>query len=611
MLEECDPDELSEMIDNAREFLDPFGQIVDFQFLRLDPPELRAVYQHRDEALIASQTLDGLVMGGESIHTTLLSDLCTTPIPTVVAIPPSLSDGPTLKTLPKFSHLRALVTLYNAVKYDEVQDDEEAQEILRDITCLCQPYGAPDNLSLQIHNHTSEFYSRHSPPSSCYVQSMDDFAMQLTSADFSDETNQSELEIDFPVALLKCTDLETTVRQADLVHGRVISGSEVQISLYDYWSHEQAIYRPENVISLQDLNREASCGLRFTYTADSFPFTRGGIADITITLRQLLEEHYPILRETDSTKATELIELANNLSQLQFFLPSTGESAPPRNEVILFGLSFRSTNLLFKFVSQQVAVNTPRPSNSSEAGHSLWFQNVVSIDVITSLHSSQTNTSFRFLTVCHGSAVSLEEGSLTTFCEESVLVVGGFVTTEDLQDTIGAFPEEMIALKRDLFSLLQPSGDQTLLTRFYCRSCVFITSPHDGENICYHYDSDSPIVTLRMEFSDLHSAEEVMYALNGTLLGGETLICELFLDQRLEEVAPLPDSSTRATTEPSAHALIDSNLSTLDKTAIPKLPKHTTPSQPIPVSESSPSPSSLSYFTLYVSVSLCLDLVRL
>jgi hypothetical protein len=605
-LEECDEDEISEMLDNGRELLTPFGKILDFHLLKVDPPEIRAVYSCQAEALVATRTLSGLVLGGEAIRTALLSEMNSTVTPeaSILAQVPSSSQSSFPMNDLSSIRPRVVVTLYNAVQFDDIQDEDEAQETLSDITSLCQPYGVPENVSLQIFHDTSDFYLKHSSPSSDFVYwkktetslesatpspslSISPLQPSLSSS----ATLFSDLEINFPVALVKFSNFQTTLHQAELTDKKIIGGNEIHLSFYDFWSHQQAIYLPQQVISLQELHTNPS-GLRFSFSHNSIPFEKLS-SELITTLQQFLTATAAV---TSPAEAQEISTIAESLHQLSVLIPSN--PSVHFIEVVISGLPFAHSVLLLRLIRESLG----------QSFEFTWLQLALSIDLVLqqSAPSSSSSSPFHFLTVCHGSLSRQEDHRLVQFSEESVLMVGGFISSEDLQDTIGTFPEEMIALKRDLLSLLHPLPLPQLQPQsFYCHSCLFVSSPEEGSNVCFQYDPSSPTVTLRMEFSELRVAEDVMFALNGTQLGGDTLICELELELQQQssslvaapETKPIEENPVSIFVSVSAADItsppLDSSASASLKIAslldndtplpVPKLPRHPTPSQPIPV----------------------------
>lgn len=531
------------MLDDAKEFLEPFGRVLSFEFLRIDPPEIRAIYSDLEEARAAVNTLNGLVLGGEAIRTYSLSD-----VQSITSTAPFCADVPT--KLPVFSHsdFNAYVTLYNAVQLDDIEDEDEAQETLRDISYLCQPYGVPSNISLKIFHNSSDFYKIEEFPAHHYVEYSNHIIPELNHP----QDEESEQELDFPVAMIKFSDFQRTISQAEVIHGKIIGGAEIQISFYDFWCFEQADYRPENIISLHDL-RDTYCGIRFIYSKG------------LISIGDIIDEATSSLREMILHQPTS--RLGDVITHLRPFIPIVQTSH--QSEIILAGLHFLDAMEIFQLISQLYGGVSNNP----------FLEKLSSIDLVISLFAPRSNQqNCDFLTICHGYP-SYHNGSFLHFCQETILVVGGFIAMEDLED-LKTFPEEIIAIKKDLLSLFEI--DTEISSNFYCKSCHFVTTPYGGSPICYQFQSNNPVVAVNLEFSKRSEAEDVMLALHGTLLGGETIIGELVLCPP-SELQSLKPSEENVLDPPIPSISDEVNINSIDKSSVPKLPKHEIPSHPIPV----------------------------
>jgi hypothetical protein len=225
------------------------------------------------------------------------------------------------------------------------------------------------------------------------------------------------------------------------------------------------------------------------------------------------------------------------------------------------------------------------------------------------------SSNYRIVTVCRGNRFVFDDSidEVNPFSLEGVvLAVSGFLTAEDINETID-FPEEGLLRKKDLLSLLDLNRTDNSVSStlnkekqsFDPLSLSFIPTADSGCDLYSPLAGSSSIdsmVSVQLEFTHISQALDVMLALDGNVIGGETIMAHLVPYARKGErsddalcgggrpdevdiAAPLANPIEHETSNEIAEMQSGSSLDIQHQgVATPKLPKHSTHTLPIPVS---------------------------
>jgi hypothetical protein len=586
-----DEDEVEELLRDAAELLSPFGTVLD---MRCQPPaaalaekdngqepspqdiehtlqgssELHVTFASPAEAYAAACALDGLVIGGEAIRTRLVGDAGSVhrPVGSLAFAGPGKGEARVIYGIEGVEGMVGMhaVELWNVVRAEDVLDPEEAEEVLADICFLCEAYGTPVTSTIRdAVSFVSGGVNRYVPSGYSYVRAS--AGMDLSRG--APETAPQPL--DLPVAFIRCSDVRGAIRAAEKIQGVVLGGQEISVAMYDIWALEQARYRQAHLIQVPSVDVSASesrYGLRvWMSTRDSNSCINRD--SIEAVVRLFVQERLAAIggASPSNNPIASLLEL---LATCEILVPDEGIPGIEGDscDALIGPLSFESC------LGLQEALGSPSDNTANTPDTPF---SAVRFDVCAMMRIQHTSVWQR--DVGRNDVQTIVRGTCCGDCgdvdkvlpSECVLAVSGFISEDDVLDAI-AFPEEIAALKSELMQLLGlPHVEGSVEGWSYCKGCSLVTEERvrvSEERLAALEWMSTPYV--RLEFLSPEEARSVMFAFDGSVMGGEVVMAKLTENQA--------DSRRRGMLK-NATLMPTGAPQSAEAAAPPKLPRHAAP----------------------------------
>ena len=483
------------------------------------------------------------------------------------------------------------VKLWNAVSREDVLDPDEAEEALADLCFLCEAYGLPSAASIEpMPPHTHTKVARCLPAGTSYGWLGGGGGASWPELCSGSSIDGLDSKMSFPVAFVRCSDVTGALQAAERLQGTVMGGQRVDVSLYDCNALDKGLLRSEHVIALPRAAHPAGTqgvcayGLRVWLRVGSEGEWLGGEGYCESTWLAAKSCTEQSLRcavsgacDKNTTHVTRLLQLIGECGVL---VPLGGQADGVDGVEIVLGPFDLADCVLLQGVLASIHMGSMNDLPIDAARFDVCAISEAPKKVWSSGRSVLVKTLSR--SWCRGIDEKGEEGMVLQ--DGCVLAVSGYLSEDDVLDAV-TFPEEVTALKRDLMEVLglyTPSsskggalnGGEDTRGWLYCRSCFFVTEDlasaieGNGEDVLAW--ASEPFV--RLEFTSAEVARNVMFAFDGSVLGGEVVVAMLTENEKVS-LEQGNTSGVPQTTEAVGSAVTGNGSAT----EAPKLPKHTAP----------------------------------
>jgi hypothetical protein len=451
----------------------------------------------------AVSAIDGLVFSGSAIRAVLFNK--NTTVESIIGHEQGSTSPYSAHISSHKTHLntdRFVLYLENLLTASDVADEEEVQEVLADLhtlcgTCLDRSDGAVSRLWIE---------RRATPAGSSGVNET------LSAVRFS-PMRVSCSASGLPWVLVECPSLSCALRVRDRLHGLVVGGNAVQTDLYDHSAYLLGDYQEE--LLSKELVVNGSSNSSYAVRLVGFVET----SQVVVTSADGVEEESDEKEEVLSDISSLVGEWCGDgvrLGSVVFTRPSpvvdasSGPSDDAMDVFLVLGDVQQASTLSAALSSRVVGGQRLVAEVVMLSGEHHEHGAVFSSHNHGSATSSQPSNSLHFRTLSRSGETS------------AVVVVRGYLSAEDLS-AVEDGDQDLVTAKRDLLLLARGGeGQEDDQQLFVSRLSVF---SGDGETCDASEDGDAFVACL--EFECALSAERVMVALDGSVVGGRRLCAYL------------------------------------------------------------------------------------
>jgi hypothetical protein len=248
-----DPDEKSEILNNLRELLQPFGAIRTIELITSAPNKTEGVtivhFETNESAKMAALSIQDLVLGGNSLNVVVCRDddtsieLSSLPLSTMDQPPFSSSSSPLSASPDRQDNDTSLddevVVLYieNMINPDDVRDVEETSELLSDIQTLCNTH-----CSVGVKGLTSVWLEKRTLTNplirdTTRVLGMHSRRSYMNITGLTPNQVSSYENSGMPWLLIELSSFASAIYCINKMAGRVVNGVKLSLTLHDYSSY--------------------------------------------------------------------------------------------------------------------------------------------------------------------------------------------------------------------------------------------------------------------------------------------------------------------------------------------------------------------------------------
>lgn len=560
-----DKDEVGEVISDVKELLMPFGCLLHVAVMVGDvfcpsgSVERTALVEATFDSLASAQSarsvLDGAMIGGRAIDIELHdgksldeerkyyhgtdengADVASEtghidPCPSqsnssssVLPAPPCPPHTTPHNDAGAMSYMSIVLMLEHIVTRDNMEDEDEVQEVLRDMREICGTYGPVASVWIEQLMRSSR--SDDDALDRCATIGGHDYYVGATKPSL------------LPWALLQYSSLGLAAHAASNLDGLMISGSRIEASLYDWTAYNQGMFSDDFFIGSITV-----AGLIPPSSAPSISY--GSSCPLhALRLKRFIridqiddeDEEQELLQDLQSLLAHEIphIEISNRNCVFIRQLPSTEKDndADEDLDVIVIVSSIEDSLRVLHYLSDRLISgellsmdilqlitcgphcdgSTERPVDGSRVALFSYSALSCQLDIL------RTNRYF---------ASPLRIGHLCDRRERAVVAVRNYFTDEDLhgkEEEDGCCFEDIAQMKSDLHALAVGTAQSSDCHKPRCEGIL---------NSCRIYRGGGGAVREEVEyiamvaFRSLPDAEEALLHLDGRIIGGVSISARL------------------------------------------------------------------------------------
>ena len=570
-----DKDEVGEVISDVKELLMPFGclshvaVIVGDVFCPSGSVERTALVEATFDSLASAQSarsvLDGAMIGGRAIDIELHDgksldvemksyhgtdenrpgvasetghiDPCPSQSSSSSSVLPVSPCPP--HTAPQddagsMSCMSIVLMLEHIVTRDNMEDEDEVQEVLRDMREICGTYGPVASVWIEQLMRSSR--SDDDALDRCVTIGDHDNDQSVADDYYVSATKPSLL----PWALLQYSSLGLAAHAVSNLDGLMISGSRIEASLYDWTAYYQDVFSDDFFIG-----GIAIAGLIPPSSTPSISY--GSYPLHALRLKRFIridqiddeDEEQELLQDLQSLLAHEIphIEISNrNCVFIRQQLPSTEKDndADEDLDVIVIVSSIEDSLRAMHYLSDRLISgellsmdilqlitcgphccdgSTERPADGSRVALFSYSALFCQLDIL------RTNGCF---------ASPLRIGHLCDRRERAVVVVRNYFTEEDLHEEGGGCCFEDIAqMKSDLHALAVGTAQSSDCHKPRCEGILNSCRIYRGGSGGGGAVREEVEYVAMVAFRSLPDAEEALLHLDGRIIGGVSISARL------------------------------------------------------------------------------------
>lgn len=442
------------------------------------------------------------------------------------------------------SYMSIVLMLEHIVTRDNMEDEDEVQEVLRDMREICGTYGPVTSVWIEQLMRSSR--SGDDALDRCATIGGHDNDKSVADDYCVSATKPSLL----PWVLLQYSSLGLATRAVSNLDGLMISGSRIEASLYDWMAYNQGVFSDDFFIG-----GIAIAGLIPPSSAPSISY--GSCPLHALRLKRFIrmdqiddeDEEQELLQDLQSLLAHEIphIEISNRNCVFIRHLPSTEKDndADEDLDVIVIVSSIEDSLRAMHYLSDRLISgellsmdilqlitcaphccdgSTERPGDGSRVALFSYSALSCQLDIL------RTNEYF---------AYPLRIGHLCDHRERAVVVVRNYFTDEDLQEDNegGCCFEDIAQMKSDLHALAVGTAQSSDCHKPRCEgilnSCRIYRGGSGGGGGAVREEVE---YVAMVAFRSLPDAEEALLHLDGRVIGGVSI------SARLDNVMNQPNS---------------------------------------------------------------------
>jgi len=556
-----DKDEVSEVINDVKELLMPFKCLVHVAVMVGDVLSnsgsvertaiVEATFDSVESGQLARNVLNGAMIGGRSIDIEIdvhddgenldresnynhgsdgnRAATCSSQSNASCDLPPATPCPPDVALYGggTASCVSGVLLLEHIVTKDNMEDEDEVQEVLRDLREICGTYGSV--ASVWIEQRTTTRSDDAVDGTVGNEGNVDDYCTGVTKPSL------------LPWALLQYSSLELAAHAVSNLNGVVICGSRIEARLYDWVALNQSLFSEDFFIG----STVCDCATEGLTNSSSAPSTYSSHA---LRLKRFIrmdqiedeEEEQELLQDLQSLLASEIpnidISIRNCIFIRQISSTEKGDDDSDADvdlDVLVMLQSLEDSLRVMHYLNNRLIsgellsmdillliCGLPDSTTDSPTEGS----RVALFSYSAPFHLDVLRTNQHFI-------LPLDIYHLCDCRKRAVVVVRNYFTDEDLHED-GCF-EDIAQMKSDLHALAAGRAHSIDCNKPRCEGILNSCQIYRGGGGCAGAVSEDADYVAMVSFRSLIDAEEALLHLDGRLIGGVCISARLeLMDQQ-------------------------------------------------------------------------------